>query len=293
MTESPAPESPRPDPYPPQGVDLDHPSVARVYDWYLGGSANWAIDREFGEKALAAFPFVRPAAKANRQFLHRVVRYLAERGIRQFVDVGSGIPTMGPTHEVADRVNPESAVVYVDNEPVAVAHSQVLLEQHGDPARHAAIHGDLRDPDGLWQKVADSGVIDLAEPIALLMLAVLHVQQLDPHGVDQTAATAARYRTLLSAGSYLVISHGTADGVPQQRASDMESFARMYDRSSTPVVWRPRAEIDALFGDLELVEPGTTWTPLWHPEESTDDTPVIEFASPDDSVVWAGVARKN
>lgn len=283
----------RSDPYAPREIDLERPSVARVYDYYLGGTSNWAIDREFGAKALAAFPFVRPAAKANRQFLHRVVRYLAKRGIRQFVDLGSGIPTMGPTHEVADRVNRESAVVYVDNEPVAVAHSRVLLERNGDPARHAAIQGDLRDPDGLWEKLAETGVIDLGEPLALLMLAVLHVQQLDAHGVDQTPGIVARYRALLTPGSYLAISHGSADGVPEHRATDMANFARMYEQSSTPVRWRPRAEIDALFGDLELVPPGTTWTPLWHPEESTEDSQMINFDSPDDSVVWAGVARKN
>ncbi|WAL67973.1 SAM-dependent methyltransferase [Amycolatopsis cynarae] len=283
----------RRDPYLPRDVDLEHPSVARVYDYYLGGTSNWAIDREFGAKALAAFPFVRPAAKANRQFLHRVVRYLAKSGIRQFVDLGSGIPTMGPTHVVADRVNPESAVVYVDNEPVAVAHSQVLLERDGDPARHAAINGDLRDPEGLWERIAETGVIDFSEPVALLMIAVLHVQQLDADGVDQTPDILARYRTLLTPGSYLAISHGSSDGVPGQRALDMANFARMYEQSSTPVRWRPRAEIDLLFGDLEMVPPGTTWTPLWHPEESTADSPVIDFDSPEDSVVWAGVARKN
>ena len=280
------------DPYPPQGVDLDHPSVARVYDYYLGGTANWEIDRQFGERALGMFPFVRPAARANRQFLHRVVRYLSKRGVRQFIDVGSGIPTMGPTHEVANRVNADSRVVYVDNEPVAVAHSRVLLDEHGDRARHAAIHGDLRDPEGLWEKVAETGVIDFAQPVALLLIAVMHVQQLDSEGVDRGPQIMARYRRLLSTGSYLALSHGTADGVPESRAAAMEKYARMSDQSSTPVVWRPRAQINELFGDLELVEPGVTWTPLWHPEESTADTPSIEFTSPSDSVVWAGVGRK-
>ncbi|HWC80211.1 MAG TPA: SAM-dependent methyltransferase [Pseudonocardiaceae bacterium] len=279
--------------YPPQGVDLDHPSVARVYDYYLGGTANWEIDRRFGERALLAFPFVRPAAKANRQFLHRAVRHLAKLGVRQFVDVGSGIPTMGPTHQVADAIDPTSTVVYVDNEPIAVAHSRVLLDEHGDPRRHAAINADLRDPAGLWERIGETGVIDFDQPIALLLLAVLHVQQLDEDGIDRGPKIVARYRDLLSPGSYLVISHGTADGVPESRATDMATFARMYEQSSSPVAWRPRAEIDALFGDLELLEPGTTWTPLWHPEESTADDPVLDFASPSDSVVWAGVARKN
>lgn len=281
------------DPYPPRGVDLDRPSVARVYDYYLGGDANWEIDRQFAEKALTAYPFVRPAARANRQFLHRVVRHLARAGIRQFVDIGSGIPTMGPTHVAADGISKDTRVVYVDNEPVAVAHSKVLLDEVGDGTRHAAIHGDLRDPDGLWHKVAETGVVDLDQPVALLLIAVLHVQQLDEDGVDQTGAIVARYRKLLHPGSYLAISHGSSDGVPADRAADMTKFAAMYDQSSTPVKWRPRAEIDALFGDLEMVEPGTTWTPLWHPEEQTPDSPAIEFDQPNDSVVWAGVGRKN
>lgn len=281
------------DPYPPQGVDLDRPSVARVYDYYLGGTANWEIDRQFGDRALAAYPFVRPAAKANRQFLHRVVRYLARQGIRQFVDAGSGIPTMGPTHVAADGISRDCRVVYVDNEPVAVAHSRVLLDETGDPTRHAAIHGDLRDPDGLWTTIADTGVIDVGQPVALLLIAVLHVQQLDENGMDQTANIVARYRKLLRPGSYLAISHGCSDGVSADRAAEMIKFAAMYDKSATPVRWRPRAEIDALFGDLELVAPGATWTPLWHPEEQTPDSPAIDFADPSDSVVWAGVGRKN
>lgn len=282
------------DPYPPQGVDLDHPSVARVYDYYLGGTSNWAIDREFGERALAAYPFVRPAALANRQFLNRLVRYLAKAGVRQFVDVGAGIPTMGPTHVVADSVAPDSRVVYVDNEPVAVAHSQILLDENGDPSRHVAINGDLRDPDGLWEKVEATGVIDFDEPVALLLIAVLHVQQLDAQGVDQGPAIVARFRELLTPGSYLAISHGSSDGVSEDRARDMAAFAKMYDQSNTPVRWRPRHEIDELFGDLELVEPGTTWTPLWHPDEYVELAPGVEmeFDSPEDSVVWAGLARK-
>ncbi|WP_199439915.1 SAM-dependent methyltransferase [Umezawaea beigongshangensis] len=280
------------DPFPPAGVDLDHPSVARVYDFYLGGTANWAIDRAFGEKVLSVFPLLRPIAVANRLFLHRAVRHLVKLGVRQFVDVGSGVPTMGHTHQVADDLAPDSRVVYIDNEPVAVAHSKVLLEQHGDPARHAAINADLRNPDRLWQEVVRTGVIDLDEPIALLLIAVLHVQQPDADGVDVGPRALARYRELLPSGSYLALSHITDEGVPDEVAGKLVDLKRMYDTSSSPVVWRSHGEIGELFGDFELIDPGATWTTLWHPEETSPSAPVVEFATPNESVVWAGVGRK-
>ncbi|ROS43448.1 SAM-dependent methyltransferase [Amycolatopsis thermoflava] len=278
--------------FPMEGVDLDHPNVARVYDYYLGGKANYAVDRVFAEKALERFPFVRPAAKSNRLFLHRAVRYLVKQGVRQFIDIGSGVPTMGSTHQVADELDTTTRVVYIDNEPVAVAHSQMLLEKEGDLERHAVIQADLRDPDLLWNKIADKGVIDFSKPVALMLIAVLHVTQPGPDGTDIGPAAVARYRELLAPGSYLVLSHGTADGVPESRAREMAEFGKMYDATATPVIWRPRREIEALFGDLEMVEPGATWTPLWHPEENGENAPQIEFDEPNDSVVWAGVGRK-
>ena len=280
------------DPFPPQGIDLEHPSVARVYDWYLGGTANWAIDREFGERALSVFPLLRPIAMANRLFLHRVVRHLVGLGVRQFVDIGSGVPTMGNTHQVADEVAPDSRVVYIDYEPVAVAHSQVLLEKNGDPARHAAINADLRNPDRLWQRVIETGVINLEEPIALLTIAVLHVQQPDTDGVDIGARAIARYRELLPAGSYLAISHATDDGVPEEIASSLAELKKMYDTLSSPVIWRTHEQIRQLLGNFELVPPGMGWTTSWHPEETGPNSPVIELDRPNEAAVWAGVGRK-
>jgi hypothetical protein len=280
------------DPFPPKGVDLEHPSVARVYDYYLGGSANWAIDREFGDRAMAMFPLLRPIALANRLFLHRMVRHLVRLGVRQFVDIGSGVPTMGNTHQVADEVAPDSSVVYVDHEPVAVAHSQVLLEENGDPNRHAVVNADLRDPDRLWQRVIETGVIDMDKPTALLVIAVLHVQQRDADGVDIAHRAIARYRELLPSGSYLAISHGTDDGVPDDIAEQLAELKRMYDASSSPVVWRPRDEIHQFFGDFELLPPGMSWSPSWHPEETGPNSPVIEFDQPNQAVIWGGVGRK-
>ncbi|WP_033290613.1 SAM-dependent methyltransferase [Amycolatopsis jejuensis] len=285
------------EPFPPPGVDLDHPSVARVYDYYLGGTTNWTIDRQFADEVIREFPLIRPIAKANRLFLHRVVRHLVKQGVRQFVDIGSGVPTMGHAHQVADEVAPgESRVCYVDYEPVAVAHSETLLRESGDPARHAVIHADLRDPAGLWDKIAATKVIDVDEPLALLLIAVLHVQQPPAEDSGSTddlgPSVVAQYRELLPPGSFLAISHITDQGVPSDVDAGLIELKQMYDRSSSPVIWRSREEIAALFGPFEMVEPGLTWTPSWHPEESGAGAPHVEFPSPAHSVILAGVARK-
>lgn len=285
------------DPFPPAGVDLSQPSIARVYDYYLGGDTNWEIDRQFADKILREFPIMRPIARSNRLFLHRLVRHLTKAGIRQFVDLGSGVPTMGHAHEVADQVAPgEVRVAYVDHEPVAVAHSRSLLREFGDEDRHTAIHADIRDPQGLWEKIEASGVIDPEKPIGLLMIAVLHVQQLptpdSPVADDLGPHLVKTYRDLLPAGSYLGISHVTSEGIPAESAEMLTSIKKRYDGAGSPVIWRTRDEIEALFGDFRLIDPGLTWTPLWHPEEAsvTDETPDLD--DPSKSVILAGVAKK-
>ncbi|WP_345402455.1 SAM-dependent methyltransferase [Amycolatopsis samaneae] len=273
-------------------MDLERPSVARIYDWYLGGTANWAVDREFGKKVLSTFPAGAQCAKANRAFLHRAVRHLVRLGVRQFVDIGSGVPTMGNVHQVADEVAPDSRVVYIDHEPVAVAHSRILLERHGDPGRHAVIHGDLREPDRLWHAIADTGVVDLDAPLALLVTAVMHIQQLGPDGRDLGPEAIARYRGMLPPGSYLALSQLTHEGLPEDIAGQLHAVIRMYDSDVSKHVLRSNAEITALFGDFALLEPGVTWTAAWRPEESGPDTPVIDFADPSEAAMLAGVARK-
>jgi hypothetical protein len=281
--------------YPLRDVDLERPSVARVYDYYLGGSTNWAVDREFGDRVLAEFPLVRDIALANRLFLHRLVRHLVvSRGIRQFVDIGSGVPTMGHAHQVADEVAPGAArVVYVDHEPVAVAHSRLLLEDHGDAARHAAVQADLRDPDDLWRRVLATNVIDTAQPMALLLMAVLHVRQPDPTtDQDIGQAVVAHYRDLLPPGSYLALSHFTDDHVPPDVRTGLARLKQLYDAAGNPVIWRTREQIAALFGDFEMVDPGLVWTPLWHPENSSASARTVAFDSPNRSSVLAGVALR-
>jgi hypothetical protein len=281
------------EPFPPAGVDLDRPTIARVYDYLLGGTTNWAIDREFGEDLLGTFPILGQVAKANRQFLFRAVRHLMRQGVRQFIDLGAGVPTMDHTHAVADGLDPGTArVVYVDNEPVAVAHSQMLLEENGDSSRHVAINGDIRAPERLWKQVEDTGIIDFDQPVAVLMIAVLHVQQQDENNVDMGAEIVARYRELLRSGSYLTISHLTDEGVPPEFGERLKKLKQLYDSTSSPVIWRSQQQIKDLFGDFEIIEPGLTWTPLWHPEEVGSIITGVSFNRPNESAIFAGVGRK-
>lgn len=247
----------------PEGVDLENPNPARIYDWFLGGSTNWAIDREFGGKVLETFPEVRNLARVGREFLGRGVRYLARQGVTQFLDLGSGVPTVGNVHEIVDSVNPDSRCVYVDNEPVAVAHSQVLLERHGDPNRHAVLKGDLREPEDIWRRAMATGVLNPDEPIGLIIVGVLYFfgPEDDPHGI------VARYRDLLPSGSYLLSSHMTEDEAPEEDLDKRDEVRNQYQRSSSELHMRTRAEFRDFFDGFELVEPGVVWLPEWHLDE--------------------------
>ncbi len=283
--------------FPPPGVDLTHPSPARIYDYALGGTSNWEIDRQFADRLIADYPLVKSIALANRMFLHRAVRYLVKAGIRQFIDIGSGLPTMGHTHEIADRLAPGQArVVYVDYEPVAVAHSRSILREHGDENRHTAIHADMRDTDRLWDAIADTGILDLDQPVALLLIAVLHFQQPPAHpdsdSDDIGASVVARYRELLPPNSYLAISHATNHNVPVAQAKLLTDLKTLYDNLSSPAIWRTHQEVTDLFGNFTLHPPGVTWTPLWHPEEASSHDITIQFNDPSESVILAGIAQK-
>jgi len=287
------------EPAAPAGVDLKRPSVARVYDYYLGGTTNWAIDRQFGDQILAKAPLVKDIALANRRFLNRAVRYLSRQGVCQFLDIGAGVPTAGNTHQVADELateegrTPDSRVVYVDNDPVAVAHAEVLLDKEGDDQRHAVIKADLKSPESLWRDALETDLLDPNEPIALLVIAVLHVQQRDDDGIEVGPEAVARLRELLPTGSYLALTHATDDGVPANMANQLADIKKLYDASSSSnVIWRPRADIQALMGDFEVVEPGWCWTSEWMRDENGTDAPSIIYTEPSHALVWAGVGRK-
>jgi len=279
-------------------VDLDRPSVARVYDYYLGGTTNWAIDRAFGNRVLRRFPLMSDIARSNQSFLDRVVRHLVKLGVRQFLDVGSGALTRGNTHQVADALarssgrEPDVKVVYADLDPVAVAHAELLVSRDGDPRRHAVIEADLRSPEDLWQQALDTGVIDPEQPVALLLIAVLHVHQPNADGVDIGPESAVRLRARLPAGSYVAISHMTDEGVPDEVGERLAEIKRMYDTwSSSNLIWRSRAAIAQMLSGLRLLEPGWTWTPAWHPDETTSTASPTAFPSPSHAGVWAGVGR--
>ncbi|OLB75879.1 MAG: hypothetical protein AUI14_20190, partial [Actinobacteria bacterium 13_2_20CM_2_71_6] len=194
----------RPD-WAPQEIDINVPSAARMYDYYLGGAHNFAADRELAEQALRAMPDGRFLARTNRAFLRRAVRFLARAGIRQFLDIGSGIPTAGNVHEVAKQVTPDARVAYVDIDPVAVSHAQALLA--ADP-RTGALRGDLRRPDRILADPALGAIVDLDQPVAVLLLAVCHFVP----DSDDPAGIIAQLRAALAPGSHLVISHGTDEG---------------------------------------------------------------------------------
>ena len=261
----------------PPKVNLDQPSAARMYDYYLGGAHNFAVDREAAERAMAALPATVAGARTNRAFLQRAVRFLVEAGIRQFIDLGSGIPTSGNVHEVAQAIDPEARVVYVDIDAVAVTHGQSVLDGN---KRTAFVHADLRDVDAVLGSPELLRVIDFAEPVALLMVAVLHFVP-DSAGLPDIVA---RYRSALPAGGYLALSHMSMTGQPREF---LERFAAVYANTANPVVLRSREEIEVLFGDLELVEPGVVTLPLWRPDGISYFT-----EDPERFPGFAGVARK-
>jgi hypothetical protein len=250
----------------PESIDLERPNAARVYDYLLGGAANFETDRVFAEKLLEMMPAARPAARMNRAFLRRAVRYCVSAGIDQFLDIGSGVPTAGNVHEIA----PGARVQYVDNEPVAVTHSELLLR---DNPNASCMLGDLTDPD----PILAASTLDFSRPVGLLMVAVLHFipDEAGPH------EAVARYVSMLAPGSYLVLSHGA------ERSTTPTEVDRLYETSANPGVRRTPAEIATFFDGLELVEPGLVWTPEWQP-----DSPDDKLDDPASSLVMAGVGRK-
>jgi hypothetical protein len=261
----------------PEEIDLERPSAARVYDFYLGGAHNFAPDREMAQQAMRMWPELPRIMQANRAFLRRGVRYLVDQGIRQFIDIGSGIPTVGNVHEVAQQADPSVNVVYVDIDPVAVTHSRLIL---ADDDRTLVVQEDLRNPEELLGNPDLLAHIDLDEPVAVLMVAVLHFIGDE----DRPADIIAHYRSRIAPGSHLVISHASYEGQPELAKSHQE----LYQRTRTPMTMRSRAEINAFFEGFTLVDPGVVWLPLWRPEAS--DPPADH---PERTTGFAGVGRKD
>ena len=266
----------RPD-WAPQDVDLDVPSPARVYDALLGGSHNFEVDRAAAAHGTALMPGLARGAMANRQFLRRAVAYLAEAGITQFLDVGAGIPTVGNTHEIAQATDPDNRVLYVDIDAVAVAHARSILAGNNHAA---AIRADLRSPDELLAAIDRTGLIDFSRPVGLLLVAVIHLVP-DEDGPDEAVAA---LRSALAPGSFVVISHLTSDGRPDESAQLSSAVAR---RDRVSLVFRPKPDIARFFGDFELVPPGLGELSRWGSGPGVDDGD-----AGGSSLYRAGVGRK-
>ncbi|WP_433179849.1 SAM-dependent methyltransferase [Actinoallomurus sp. CA-150999] len=237
----------------------DRPTPARMYDYYLGGKDNFAVDRDAAEQVLTAAPEVRVLARENRAFLGRAVRFLAgEAGIRQFIDVGTGLPTQGNVHEVAQAVAPGSRVVYVDNDPIVRAHAKALLPDDGTTA---VVEADMRAPGPILDHPDTRRLIRFDEPVAVLFMSVLHfiADEDDPYGL------VAAFRDVSVPGSYLALSHITP---PDRNTDGAESAADVYKkRATSPAVLRSRTEIETLFDGYDLVEPGLVNLPKWRPDD--------------------------
>jgi hypothetical protein len=260
-------------------IDTSRPHAARVYDYYLGGKDNFAADREMAARAQDSWPTIRTSARENRAFLGRAVRYLAgEAGVRQFLDIGAGLPSAGNVHEIAQATAPSCRVVYADNDPLVLAHARALLTS-GPQGRTAYIHADLRDPAGILAHPVTRDVLDFTQPVALMLVGVLHLIPDEDKPEDIMATLLAA----LPPGSYLAASHGTSEFSPE--ATD--GAVRAFRDSGVPFQTRDSDEFARLaFAGLDLVPPGVVLTSEWRPE---DERP---RPAPAEVNTYGGVARK-
>jgi hypothetical protein len=247
----------------PAEVDIERPSAARMYDFFLGGSTNFAADRELAGQYMRVLPEMPIIARAQRDVLHRAVRFMAENGIDQFLDLGSGMPTVGNVHEIAQAINPAARTVYVDNDPVAVAHGRVLLL---DGPGSRVVMADLRDPEFVLSRPEVVDLLDLSRPLGVLMIAVLHFVA----DSDDPAGVVHGYRDATAPGSYLAITHATGDYRPEM-ARDAEE---VYRKASHQLHYRSKKEIAAILTGYDLVEPGLVDMIHWRPDPEDGPDPL-------------------
>lgn len=263
----------------PTGVDPTVPSVARIYDYLLGGKDNFAVDRAAAEKLIELTPNVREGVQANRRFLSRAVRFMCEAGIRQFLDIGAGLPTQENVHQVAMRVAPESRTVYVDNDPMVLVHGRALLM---DNPHTIVVDGDMREPEAILNDPRVTGHLDFDKPVGLLLVAVLHF-------VSENDAAERIVKTLrdrLVPGSGIAISHLSYGDLDQEKIEEGRAvYARTAADAPTP---RSHAEILRFFDGFELVEPGLVPTEEWRPEEGEPRLPRLPGV---DGYVGVGLLR--
>jgi hypothetical protein len=263
----------------PLGIDPNVPSMARTYDYLLGGAHNFAVDRQLADAAERIMPRSREIARLNRSFLRRAVLFLVESGIRQFLDIGSGVPTVGNVHEIAQAAAPDARIVYVDKDPVAVAHSELLLQGN---ERATVIQADLREPDRILTNPETIRLLNFDEPIGLLTVMMLHFVP----DSDDPAGAIATYRDAIVSGSYLALSHVTADQRSDQISEVAEEISQA--RSSDQLSYRSHAEVVRFFDGFELVEPGVVGCGVWRPDGpgGISNDPEVN------AHVYAGIGRK-
>ncbi|MGH3588435.1 MAG: SAM-dependent methyltransferase [Pseudonocardia sp.] len=265
-----------PESQPPSAVDTTVPQAARFWDYLLGGKDNYAVDREVGAQVLAIFPELMDAVRADRGFLRRAVTHLVgDAGVRQLLDIGTGLPTVDHTHQVAQAIAPESRVVYVDNDPMVLAHARALLVSSTEGATRY-LHADLREWEGILRDAA--GTLDLDEPVALMLLGVLNFVPDDA----QAHAIVAGLVDALPSGSYLALSHPTEEVHADAQAASVEFFNAS---GAPPIRTRSRAELARFFDGLELLDPGVVSCSLWRPDP-------VEVGWPVEVTQFCGVARK-
>ncbi|MEU5930227.1 SAM-dependent methyltransferase [Streptomyces antimycoticus] len=265
----------------------DKAHSARMYDFYLGGKDNYEADREAAFKVAAAYPGIFVCARENREFMHRATRVLArDYGIRQWLDIGTGIPTKPNLHEVAQSVAPEARIVYVDNDPIVLVHAQTLLSSSAE-GRTAYIRADVNEPDAILRSPELIETLDLTKPVALSLNALMHfvTDAQDAHGIVR------RLMDALPSGSALALSHCTPDFDPQtwQKVTDI------YDRAGTPVQFRGKAAVADFFADLDLIEPGIVVGHRWRPSAGSGGDASGDGSAPSDADVslWVGVGLKS
>jgi hypothetical protein len=263
----------------PREIDTTKPSAARMYDLYLGGTHNYPVDRTFAELVKDVCPFISDMARDNRSFLRRAVQFAVGNGIRQFVDIGSGVPTVGNVHEVAHEIAPETRVVYVDNDAEAVYTAKEMLRAS---TVATAIDADLRQPDLILHHPDTARLIDFEKPVGLLMVAVYHF--VGPN--DDPRTLMRTYLDQLAPGSYVAVSHCTDEEATPVARRQMQDLERSYGSTSNPLYLRGRDEFTALFDGLDIIDPGVTFASDWrsvHP---------IDLNDPARPCLYAAVGRK-
>ena len=260
----------------PPGVNVNVPHSARIYDYWLGGKENFAVDRAVGDAIVKVIPGMRSMAGENRRFVHRATRDLvAKEGIRQFLDIGTGIPTRPNLHEIAQEIAPETRVVYVDNDPIVLVHARALMISSVE-GRSEYIAADIRQPRSILTEQVLRQTLDLTRPVGLTLIAILMLLS----DADDPWSLVAELRDAMPSGSILGITHPTADFNPEAVSQAVAAATG----AGMTLVARTREEVERFFGDWELLEPGLVPVPAWRPDETVEN--------PEETYYWAGVARK-